>query len=278
MSVLVERPDLSKRTALSKSALVAAELCGHKAFYDIHDRRFIPTEKTVFGSALDGAMEVAIGYFRIGQPADLDVAAQAAWEVLERPENADVDMDRDAMAGEVVYAVRGFAKDAAHHYDWEYVQTQLSLSGEMEGLGEVDGHPDIRFRNGDVADVKSASKSKPDDRSVELGFYGVLCEALTGEAVPRVGYLTFVRSRRIWQELWQPFTDEYRRWAVERAAAYIRAKRADVALNAKSPVPVNWSFGAGPKFQSLCSDCAYNPALGGACPLAYRAEASDDAA
>ena len=52
------REDLSQRTWLSKSQLNTADMCGQKAWLEIHHRRpFIPTEQTTFGSAVDAAVE-----------------------------------------------------------------------------------------------------------------------------------------------------------------------------------------------------------------------------
>ena len=61
MTMTVERPDLSQRTALSKSVLTAFELCETKSWWGLHDPRpFITNEKVVFGSAVDAGVEVVV--------------------------------------------------------------------------------------------------------------------------------------------------------------------------------------------------------------------------
>lgn len=64
-------------------------------------------------------------------------------------------------------------------------------------------------------------------------------------------------------------TDEFRRWAYEGAAAFVRAKKADVVLNRKAVVPSNYSFSGGPAWPGKCAGCAYSPANGGPCARAY---------
>ena len=55
------RDDLSQRTALSKSQLAVADICGQKAWLEIHHRRpFIPDEKVTFGAAVDATVESVI--------------------------------------------------------------------------------------------------------------------------------------------------------------------------------------------------------------------------
>jgi hypothetical protein len=92
--------------------------------------------------------------------------------------------------------------------------------------------------------------------------------------VPEVGYWTWVRSSRpYWQQVSFPVTDELRRWTVEKAASYIRAKRADEVLNRDAAEPTNYTFTAGPMNRSLCGTCQYAPT----CAIAWKG-AADDAA
>jgi hypothetical protein len=264
----VSRPDLSKRTALSKSALVGYDLCATKAWYSIHDPRpFVPNEKVTFGSAVDAGVEVILKYVRSGQDPDLGQATAAAEFVIEC-DGTEVDIH------DVQTALAAFLP-LVPRYDWSYCQLQADLTADLDGLGETNGHPDIILRDGRVIDIKTASRAKPDEPSVELGLYALLVEAATGQAVPAVGYLTWVRvARPYWQPLEFAVTDEYRRWTYERAAAFVRAKKADELLNRKAETPANWTFGSGPKFPSLCSDCEYNPVNGGPCVMARREEAA----
>lgn len=267
---LVVRPDLSKRTSLSKSALVQFDLCQTKAWYSIHDPKpFVPSEKTSFGSAVDAAVEKVIEAVRDGQTIDRSLARAAAAEVIERDE-AGVDLDA------VDHAVAQFVTSVVPEFDFSGAATQVHLDVSLEGLGPTDGHPDIILSSGAVWDVKTGNP-KQTARTPELGLYALLAEATTGEPVPEVGYVYYNRKlvSPKWGTVREPVTDEFRRWAYERAAAFIRAKRADETLNRKAAVPQNFSFPGAAAFPSLCLDCPYAPANGGPCALAYREEVSD---
>lgn len=269
---IVSRPDLSTRTALSKSALVAADLCGEKAFLDIHDRRpLIPAENITFGSAVDAGVEQILTMRRAGQPIDQRRFIAAAQEVIER-DGVEVDLD------EVERALDAFVLGIMPRYDFDFCQLQSTLREDLDGLGESEGHPDVQLRDGSIYDVKTAKRSKPSDAaatSVELGFYVLLSEA-SGTPVPKVGYWTWVRTQRPgWQIVEAPVTAEMRRRTYEMAARYVRARKADEVLNRKTANPVNFSFFSGPKNLSLCNTCAYNPAFGGPCSIAVQTEESD---
>ena len=83
MTALVTRPDLSARTILSKSALTVADLCGSKAWFDIHDRRpLIPAENITFGSAVDAGVEQILTMRRAGMAIDERRSIAAAAEVI----------------------------------------------------------------------------------------------------------------------------------------------------------------------------------------------------
>lgn len=269
---LVNRPDLSQRTYLSKSALVAADLCGSKAFFDIHDRRpLIPAENITFGSAVDAGVEVILTAVRAGVPVEEPRYLAAAQEMIDRDETG-VDIE------EVGDALFGFVTGIVPHYDFAFCRLQDALHEVIDGLGESDGHPDVILADGSVYDVKTAKKSKPADAaatSVELGFYALLAEA-SGITVPTVGYWTWVRTRSPgWQVVDAPVTPEMRRRTYEQAANYVRAKKADELLNRNARVPQNFSFPSGPRNLSLCGTCSYNPAVGGPCRLAVQGEVSD---
>lgn len=263
----IPRPDLSTRTALSKSALATFDFCATKAWHELRHRLpLIPAENITFGSALDRSIETVITYLRMDQPVDFDLAdANAAAKAEEDGIETDL--------ADVRHATRRFVTDIAPNYDWRLARLQEHLTAVHEDLGDLDGHPDIVLPRR-IRDVKSSKRAKPNEPTVELGFYGVLLELAEGETVEDVGYLNWNRQGKRWQELVFPLTDELRRWTIEKAAAYIRAKRADVALNAKTANPVNYSFTAGPKNGSLCGSCQYSPM----CDIAYRGEAGDDAA
>jgi hypothetical protein len=266
MTALVVRDDLSNRTALSKSVLTAFELCETKSWWQLHDPRpFVPNEKVVFGSAVDAGVEVIVKYLSAGQVPHLLRATEAAAFVIERD---DVAVD----IVEVSHALAGFAADVAPKFYWPLSVTQSSITAELDGLGECNGHPDIVFGTGTIFDVKTSSRAK-EVPSLELGFYALLREAETGIPVPSVGYFNWVRLKRpYWQIAEAPVTDELRRWSYEKAAAYVRARKADTLINAKTAAPQNYSFPGSAKFAALCGDCVYNPALGGPCRVALQAE------
>lgn len=270
MSALVVRDDLSQRTALSKSTLTQFDVCQQKAWFDIHDRRpVVPNEKMTFGSAVDAAVEQIAVFLRSGQQVEMGRVMAAAAEVVARDEVA-VDLD------EVERAAKRFVTDVAPKRDWSYVSLQPTVRTEIDGLGEIDTHPDIVYADNSIDDVKTSGRSKPNEPTLELGFYAIAREAETGKAVPFVGYLTWVRiGKPYWQDdIRFPVTDELRRWTMERSAAYIRAKRADEVLNRKRDKAMNWSFPGGPAWAGACDDCAYNPANGGNCSIAYRRDAA----
>lgn len=266
--MIVVREDLSNRTALSKSVLNAFDLCPTKVWFGTHDPRpFITSEKVVFGSAVDAGVEVIVKSLSSGQPVQMDRAFAAAAFIVERE-------GIELMFSDVERALEDFERDVAPKFDWPLAVTQASITAEIEGLGECNGHPDIILGSGSVWDVKTSGKAK-ELPSVELGFYALLLEA-TGGVVPSVGYMNYVRLKRpYWQLIEQPVDNELRRWTYERAAAFVRARKADEVLNAKADRAINFSMGGGPKFAGLCNGCPYNPAVGGPCLIVTR-EASDD--
>lgn len=274
MTALVKRDDLSQRRALSKSTLTAFDICPTKSWHEIHHRLpLIPEEKITFGSAVDAAVEAAIKYLRAEQAIDETVCLMAAEEVIAR-DGVAVDID------EVAKALLQFVPQVAVHYDFRFARLQEHITGEHPDLGEFDGHPDVWLVDGRIFDVKTSKRAKAEEPTVELGFYALTGAEFSGKPVPSVGYWTWVRTTRpYWQRLEFPVTDELLRWTVEKAAAYVRAKRADEVLNRAGvggvkADPTNWSFTAGPKFEGACGTCQYAPM----CSIARRGEITDDAA
>ena len=268
--VAVVRDDLSQRTALSKSALATFDYCQTESWFNKHYRLpLIPQEKITFGSATDAAVEAAIKYLRMGQPIDEAVCLEAAAFVVER-DGVEIEM------AEVEKALVLFVAQVAPHFDWTLCRLQERLSGEIPHLGEVDGHPDLWLSDNRIFDVKTSARGKPDEPSLELGFYALLAQEVAGMPVHEVGYLTYVRSKRpYWEIKRYAVTDELLRWTVEKAAAYVRASRADDRLNAKTKdAPVNWSMTGGPTYVSKCLTCNYAPM----CSIARRGEDNADAA
>lgn len=254
MTLAVVRPDLSQRTALSKSAVVGWDLCPTKAGYEITDRKpLIPNEKISFGSALDAACEVLITGHQQGW--DEALARLRAHEVVTTVSERDgIELPGD----EITRAITGFQAEVMPRFRWMAAELQAEVNAVIPGLGEVNGHPDI-ILPGAVWDVKS-SRYKKDLPSVELGLYAILLEEARGIEVTEAGYLTWVRSGRGRWEI-QPWriTSEVRRWTWARVNQYVQAKEAGL-------------FVGPPKFPKLCEDCPYAPANGGECAIAWNGE------
>jgi len=263
------RDDLSQRTALSKSQLTVMDMCGQKAWLEIHHRRpFIPDERTTFGSAVDATVEQVIRRRDKEFGTDhADALTNAAREAIER-NGVEVDL------GLVSDAAEGFERDILPKHDWTGVELQRHLNAEIPGWGEVDGHPDILLP-GAVWDVKTSARMKDTARTVELGLYALLAEA-EGHPVAEVGYFCWVRTKKpYWQTISTPITPEFLDWTRERVDAYVRARNADVLLNGNAPEPVNWTFPSGPKNGGICRTCQYNPTLGGDCRMAVTEETAE---
>lgn len=255
MTLTVERPDLSQRTGVSKSAVIGWDLCPTKAGYEITARKpLILTEKISFGSALDAACEALIVGTREGWP-DAYVRALSAVTYVQERDGFDLPMD------ELEKALHGFQAEVMPRLDLDGAELQPSISADIAGLGEVNGHPDIILSTGAVWDVKS-SRYKKDLPSVELGLYAILLEEARDIEVPEAGYLTWVRSGKgHWEIQPWPITSEARRWAWARVNQYARV------------LETGAFFGA-PKFPGLCNDCQYAPANGGECAIAWNGEAA----
>lgn len=265
MTALAVREDLNARTSLSKSALNVADLCGQKAWLEIHHRLpFIGNPDVTFGSAVDAAVEQILKATSAGIPLAAARPMEAAAEIVER-DGIEIHMD------EVEATVTAFVRDILPAHDWTNCVTQAHLNVVMDSWGEVDGHPDIVLRSDACWDVKTSTRAKETARTVELGLYALMVEAITGRPVPEVGYLTRARTKKpYWQTLSTPVTDEFRDWTRERVDAFVRAKRADELLNRNAAEPVNWTFPSGPKNGGLCRKCQYNPMFGGSCRMAVK--------
>lgn len=261
--MIVTRPDLTKRKALSKSQLVSADLCQTKAWLEIHDwRPFIPIERVTFGSAVDAGVEQIIRAVSREEDAG-SRAMQAAMEVAHR--------DKMMLPwDEVSAALEGFRAEVLPQFYWPGTVTQPVVRADIPGLGPCEGHPDIILGDGSVLDVKTAARSKEVAGSIELGFYVLLCEA-AGMTVPRVGYLAWIRLKKpYWQVAIAPATDELRRYAMVRALAFARARDLDAHVNEGDAEPTNFTLTGGPKGGGLCATCAYSPVNSGPCEIASR--------
>ena len=298
----VERPDLSQRQGLSKSALTTFQMCPQKSWQrKWHPRPWIPKPKMVFGSCVDAGTEVLMKSARADEPIDLDRAFTASVEVEQRDSQLGpgefVDQD------EAREAIERFATEVIPHFDWAYCRTQPHIYlADLHGWGPVDSHPDIVFHSNAVADVKASANPKLTARTVEGGFYALVVEEETGYPVPEFLYFNWVRGKDgkgYWQgfgpdelhmrelrsgprkgqlveeghRIPQTYVDaELRRQTFEVVSDYVRGDRLDDALNAirrgKGQEPENYTFLGAPKSWSICSDCDFSPKFGGACRLA----------
>jgi CheY-like chemotaxis protein len=250
---LVERPDLSRRTALSKSEISTGTWCELQGFYARTDPKpWTPTPDMTFGSCLDAAVEMAIGFLRSGQPVQIERCLAAAAEVALRDDNP-VNLD------EIEVALEQFGVAIAPQYDWSHALTQHSITVEIDGLGECNGHPDIILTDL-ILDVKSAGRAKSEDDiyfGSELGFYALLRTRETGDPVRHVGYLTWLRLRKpLWQVLVVPVTDDLLAEAMTRARRQLHLRKLSDTVAAKGADPT--LFFDGPRFDKKCLDCAWS--------------------
>jgi hypothetical protein len=251
---IVERPDLSQRKGLSKSLITDAEQCEQRWWLQKwHPVPWRGNPDTEFGRCLDAGIQLIVEYARAGTPLDID-RAKAAAEEMESPVDGELTVDQD----EVGVGLELFVTDVLPHFDWAYCQTQAHINVPMFNWGKGDGHPDLILSSGAVWDVKSGRKARS-AKTLELAYYAFQMEASTGEMVPEVGYLMFVRAK---EPYWQGFgRDELHQrelksgpnkgqlvtaghpipnyypdkdfldWAYNRISAMIRADKADTMIN-----------------------------------------------
>ena len=295
------RPDLSERRGLSKSALTTFAMCGQKAFQrKYYPRPFIKSERIVFGSCLDAAVESLVIDARNETEPDI---ARALAESVAISERDGIEVDQ----AEIETALGAFVADVMPAFDWHDCATQAHIHLPLYDWGEVDGHPDLILSTNAVWDVKSASKPKITAKTIELGMYAMLVAAKSQEPVPEVGYLVWVRDGQYWQGFGpdargtrelktgprkgQPIAtghfiptayvdDELERWTYETVSAYVRADKLDDVLNAKRKKqnlpPENFTFPSGPVRGSICGDCEYSPMNGGECRLSVMEGADNE--
>lgn len=253
------------RRYISKSFVQTADICGQRAWYQIHDPRpWVAPEKVTFGSAVDAGVEAIVKALSKGEAPDLPTAHDAAMLRVESDENVP---DED----EVLLALKHFvAWPIVAATDWKGALTQPHLRLELPGIGEVDAHPDLFVGDG-IVDIKTSARAKHPSAAAtsytELGLYALLYEAAVGERPETVAYWTYVRSARpYWQAVDAPVTDHLLSVARHRVAAVARAIEADGVLNDGMAVPTNSVFVNGPRFG--CGDCAWHPGAGGPCQWA----------
>ena len=249
------------RKHLSKSFMVGADLCGERAFLDIHHPRpFVSNERMAFGTAVDAGIQHLIGFGEEGA-----VATDWAMAALKPGSPA---VDRLA----VEQALVDFAATILPAFSWTDALVQHHIRIDIAGMGTIDCHPDIILNDGTILDIKTASKAKSataaQEAILELGFYAFARFYETGKMPPRVGYVTWVRSAKpYWQVVMADVTPKMIDRAVARAATYRRALEADMAHNQGREHPQNVAFPNGPRFGGLCNDCVHNPRNGGGCSI-----------
>lgn len=280
MNATVVREDLSRRDPrerISKSFIAAADVCGNRAWLQLHHPMpWTAPEKVTFGSAVDAGVEVIVKALAKGEEPNSGRALKAAMARVETEENAP-------NAAEVMVALDKFADwSVVGEVIWDGAVTQAHLRLELPGIGEVDAHPDLLLADGlsgtfidTIIDIKTAARPKPANAAAtsytELGLYALLVKADTGEAPANVGYWTYVRSKLpYWQEVLAPVTDHLLTVARHRVAAVARAIEADALLNDGVAEPRNSVFVNGPKYG--CGDCPYHPSVGGPCLIAEETE------
>jgi hypothetical protein len=250
--VIVTRPDLFRRTALSKSEISTARWCELQAFYSRTDPRpWIVTPDMAFGSALDAAIEVAVTALRADMAIPTPRCLAAASEVAMRDEQ-EVDLE------EVGNAVELFGVTVAPRFDWSHGQFQQTIRVPIDGLGECEGHPDLLLPD-TILDVKSAKRAKTEADiyfGSELGFYALLRERETGERVKEVGYLTWIRLKHpLWQTLVVEVTDDLLAEGMTHARRQVQLRKLIDTVKEKGADPT--LYFSGPRFDSKCLDCAW---------------------
>lgn len=261
---MTELSERDPRVWLSKSFMTGADMCGERAWRDIHDPRpFVMTEKVAFGKAVD----VAVGHLIATSSAPDPAVATDYGMALIKDDARFVDRL------EVERAAEAFVTEVLPAFDWDGALLQHHVRIDIHPIGGIDGHPDIILADGTILDVKTASKAKPlsaaADSVLELGFYALARYYETGVMPPRVGYVTWVRSSRpYWQIVTTNVTDNLLDRAAYRASVIRGAIEADTAHNLDREEPRNVSFPNGPKYAGLCNTCAHAPRNGGACSIA----------
>ena len=274
------RPPISKaidpkRTGISKSTIVATNLCARKGWYgetirDSEGRRLsVPMpERVLFGTALDEAIQLVIWNVREGASLEIDFirtglideAVQEGLGAMASRPGAE-ECDPVAIEFELVIAVETFVRDILPTLSLKYLRLQGD-DGESLRHGEFIGTPDILILGDEPAiwDVKSSARSKAvrDLWSPEMSHYAALYEGIYGSK-PLLGYLTWVRTKvPKWQVISMQSTDLH----IELATAHRAATKAAINTPTVDALPFN---------TALCGSCEWKvtrPELGfGGCSI-----------
>ena len=259
-----------KRTGISKSTIVATNLCARKGWYgetirDSDGRRLsVPMpERVLFGTALDEAIQLVIWNAREGQVIDTQLIDEAIQEGLgamaSRP--GAEECDPVAIEFELVIAVETFVRDILPTLSLKYLRLQGD-DGESLRHGEFIGTPDILILGDEPAiwDVKSSARSKAarDLWSPEMSHYAALYEGIYGSK-PLLGYLTWVRTKA---PKWQVVSMQSTELHIALATAHRAATKAAITTPTVDALPFN---------TALCGSCEWKvtrPELGfGGCSI-----------
>lgn len=259
-----------KRTGISKSTIVATNLCARKGWYgetirDSKGRRLsVPMpERVLFGTALDEAIQLVIWNAREGVVIDatlIDEAIQEGLGAMASRPGAE-ECDPVAIEFELVIAVEMFVRDILPTLPLKYLRLQGD-DGESLRHGEFIGTPDILILGDEPAiwDVKSSARSKAarDLWSPEMSHYAALYEGIYGSK-PLLGYLTWVRTK---SPKWQVVSMQSTELHIALATAHRAATKAAINTPTIDDLPFN---------TALCGSCEWKvtrPELGfGGCPI-----------
>lgn len=252
MTGLVTRPDLTTRTALSKSEISTGEWCGIQGFYArTQPRKWNVTPEMTFGSAIDACVELAVKALRAGQAIPHEIFQRVGAEIAVKDDNP-VDLD------ELTKAMRQFENAVAPMFDWSNALLQHTISVEIDGLGACEGHPDI-ICDDLILDVKAKDKSVNENAirfSSELPFYAVIRMRETGDPITRIGYLVWVRTQSPkWQAVTVDVTDDVLAEGMARARRQVNLRRLIDTVASRGADPAE--FFKGPAFDSKCLTCAW---------------------
>lgn len=262
------RPPISKaidpkRVGMSKSVIVATNLCARKGWYseavrDDNGRRVsVPMpERVLFGTALDEAVQLVVWNVREGTTLSAELLEEAVQEGLgamaSRP--GAEDLDPVLMEAELELALTKFVTDVLPTIPMDGLRLQGD-DGESLRDGDYIGTPDMLVLgdNPAVWDVKSSprSKSARDLFSPEMAHYAALYHALYG-ALPVVGYITWVRTK---EPKWHVLGRQATTLHLALAQAYRSATRVALDATEVDSLPFN---------TAMCGTCewkAHRPEL-----------------
>ena len=228
------------RIGVSKTAVVATDLCERKGWYgeNIRDEngrrvRHLMPERVHFGKALDVAVEALLWRFaRADGVVDIVPPLEAGISSYLGNEFSDARLPGKEIEQELGNALEQLTADIAHDefgrstvmvdgtvidftgalfqgLDGESLAVDLEDVMGKEGTQRFIGTPDfiLPSPHGDtILDLKSAARARTTTFSSEMGFYSWLATAM-GRRVARVGYIVWLRQKNPrWSVLIEPAT------------------------------------------------------------------------